>query len=183
VLAAALAVAFVVYNSGYATPFGGGTPGPRFLIPMLPFLALGFAPAYRAWPWATLAVALPSALLMLGVTATEPTHARTWEWLDRVADGTFAGAGIWPRLPLVLFVVASVALALRVTPIHAPDAWEAAGALLALGAAVAIAFAGPRLVGTNPELLGVLFVGLLALVAAWHVRFRPRVIPRGRGLS
>jgi hypothetical protein len=182
-LAAALAVAFIVYNSGYATPFGGGTPGPRFLIPMLPFLALGFAPAYRAWPWATLAVALPSALLMLGVTATEPTHARTWEWLDRVADGTFAGAGIWPRVPLALFVVASVALAIRVTPIHAPNAREATGALLALGAAVAIGFAGPRLVGTSPVLLGVLFVGLLALVGVWHARVSPRMIPRGRGLS
>lgn len=182
-LAAALAVAFVVYNAGYATPFGGGTPGPRFLIPMLPFLALGFAPAYRAWPYATLAVALPSAVLMLGVTATEPTHARTWEWVDRVVDRSFAGAGAWPRLPLAAFVLASVVLALWVTPIGAPGAREAAGALLALAAAVAIAFAGPRLVGTNPELLGVLFIGLLALVAAWHTRRRPRVALRGRRLS
>ena len=32
-LAGFISIAFVVYNSGYATPFGGGTPGPRFLIP------------------------------------------------------------------------------------------------------------------------------------------------------
>ena len=184
VLAAALAVAFVVYNSGYSTPFGGGTPGPRFLIPMLPFLALGFGSAYRAWPWATLAVALPSAVLMLGVTATEPTHARTWEWVDRITDGSFAGAGIWPRLPLAVLVVASFVLALRATPIPRPDGRQAAGALLALAAAVATAFAGPRLVGTNPELLALVFLGLVALVVAWHARVAPRrLILRGRGLS
>ena len=68
-LAGFLTAAFVVYNSGYATPFGGGTPGPRFLIPMLPFLALGFATAYRAWPWETIALAIPSGLFMLGGTS------------------------------------------------------------------------------------------------------------------
>jgi len=183
-LAAGLAVAFLIYNAGYSTPFGGGTPGPRFLIPMLPFLALGFASAYRAWPWATLAVALPSAVLMLGVTATEPTHARTWEWVDRVTDGSFAGAGVWPRVPLAVLVVASVLLCLRATPIGAPDVHQAIGAALALGATVAIMFSGPRLVGTRPELLGLLFVGLLGVVALWHARLRPgRLILRGRGLS
>ena len=60
-----------VDTSGYDVPFGGGTPGPRFLIPVLPFLALGVAAAYRAWPWSTLALAVPSAVLMLGVTATD----------------------------------------------------------------------------------------------------------------
>ena len=34
----AIALAFFVYDSGYWLPFGGGTPGPRFLIPLLPFL-------------------------------------------------------------------------------------------------------------------------------------------------
>jgi hypothetical protein len=182
VLAAGLAAAFLVYNAGYSTPFGGGTPGPRFLIPMLPFLALGFGSAYRAWPWATLAVALPSAVLMLGVTATEPTHARTWEWVDRVTDGSFAGAGVWPRVPLAILVVAGVVLGLRATPIRAPHLREAVGAGLALAAAVAIMFAGPRLVGTNPALLGLVFVALVSAVALWHARVGPRrLISRGLG--
>ena len=35
----AVAAVYFIYNSGYWLPFGGGTPGPRFLIPALPFLA------------------------------------------------------------------------------------------------------------------------------------------------
>ena len=35
-LVAALAAAYLVYNSGYDVPFGGGTPGPRFLIRSCP---------------------------------------------------------------------------------------------------------------------------------------------------
>ena len=183
-LVAVVCAAFLVHNAGYETPFGGGTPGPRFLVPMLPFVALGFASAYRAWPWATLAAALPSAVLMLGVTATNPTRARRWDWVDRVTDGSFTGAGIWPKLPLAALVAASAVLALRVTPIGRPRLREAIGALLALGASLAIAFAGPRLVGTNPKLLLALLLGLLALLAVWHAGFQRRPsIARGRGLS
>ena len=34
---AAMCVAFLTYNSGALNPFGGWTPGPRYLVPMLPF--------------------------------------------------------------------------------------------------------------------------------------------------
>ena len=47
---ARVAAAYFIYNAGYWLPFGGGTPGPRFLIPALPFLALGLAFAYRRLP-------------------------------------------------------------------------------------------------------------------------------------
>jgi hypothetical protein len=178
VLAAALSAAFVVYNAGYATPFGGGTPGPRFLIPMLPFLALGLCSAFRARPWAVLAVALPSAVLMLGVTATNPIRAWGWDWVDRVTDASFTGAGIGPKLPLAALVVAAVVVGLRATPIPRLGAREAVGALLALAATLAIEISGPRLVGTNPELLVLLFVALLAAVAVWHAGFRQRGVAR-----
>lgn len=170
-LAIALCLAYVVYNSGYATPFGGGTPGPRFLIPMLPFLALGFATAYRAWPWATLGLALPAGLIMLGVTATDPVRATTWAWVDRVVDGSFTGAGVWPKLPLAAFALTAVIVCWRITPIERPHAYEAVEALLALGAAVAIGFAGPRLIGTNPKLLVLVLAALFAILALWHSRF------------
>jgi hypothetical protein len=178
VLAAALVIAFVIYNSAYTIPFGGGTPGPRFLIPILPFVALGFAAAYRAWPWATLAPALYSALIMLGVTATDPVRGTTWNWVDRVVDGTFAGAGIWPKLPLAACVLAAAILCQRVTPIRRPGGREAVVALVSLGATLAIAFAGPRLVGTNPKLLLVLFAALIAVVALCQGTSRVRRQPQ-----
>ena len=46
----AVAAVYFVYNAGYWLTFGGGTPGPRFLIPALPFVAVGLAPAYRRFP-------------------------------------------------------------------------------------------------------------------------------------
>jgi hypothetical protein len=167
-LAAVLATAFLVYNSGYKVPFGGGTPGPRFLIPMLPFLALGFAAAYRAWPWATLTLAVPSGAIMLGVTATNPVRATTWAWVHRVFDGSFTGAGVGPKLPLALLVAAALYLCVRATPIAPPTPRQAIGAALALGGYVVIALAGPRLAGTDPKLLIALFVGIVAAVALWH---------------
>ncbi len=63
---AAIAIAYFIYNSGYWLPMGGGTPGPRFLIPALPFLAVGLAFAYRRLPALTLALAIPSAVTMAG---------------------------------------------------------------------------------------------------------------------
>lgn len=182
VLAGFLVAAFVVYNSGYATPFGGGTPGPRFLIPMLPFLALGFATAYRAWPWTTVALAVPSGLLMLGVTVTDPTYASRWRWPGQVWDGTFAGSGVWPKLPLAACVVAAVALCARATPFGRPTPAQAAAAALTLALYVAVALAGPRLVGTRPILLVLLVSLSIATVAAWHYRpWLPRRAPERPG--
>ena len=45
---AAVAFAFLFLNCGYIFPLGGLSPGPRYLVPGLPFLALGLAPGVRA---------------------------------------------------------------------------------------------------------------------------------------
>jgi hypothetical protein len=54
---AAMFLLYLTYNSGYWLPFGGGSPGPRFLIPVLPFLAVPLALAWRRWPATSLALA------------------------------------------------------------------------------------------------------------------------------
>ena len=182
-LAGALVVAFVVYNSGYTVPFGGGSPGPRFLIPMLPFLALGFAPAYRKWPWSTAALAIPSGGVMLGVTATTPLTPH-WSWRHHVFDGTFAGSGVGPRLPLILLVLAAVFLTALATPISRPNRYELAGAALTFAAYLTIAVLGPRLIGHDPKVLVAAFALLVGVLAVWHIwTERTRAVRKAVGVG
>jgi hypothetical protein len=63
-LAAVVTVLFVLLAGGYFLPYGGGSPGPRFLVPALPFLVLGLPAALARFPRPTLALALVSAALM-----------------------------------------------------------------------------------------------------------------------
>lgn len=42
-IAMAVAVGFLLLQAGWVNPWGGDGPGPRYVIPMLPFLALGLA--------------------------------------------------------------------------------------------------------------------------------------------
>jgi hypothetical protein len=64
----AIAAAFVLLDFGYFTPYGGLSPGPRFLIPGLPFLAVGLAPAFRRAPLITSVAAAFSVISMTAVT-------------------------------------------------------------------------------------------------------------------
>jgi hypothetical protein len=67
-----IAFAFLLFEASYVTPFGGASPGPRQLIPMLPFLALPLAVACRRMPLTTLALAGASAVEMVAATITHP---------------------------------------------------------------------------------------------------------------
>jgi hypothetical protein len=62
-LAGTVSVLFVLLDAGYFLPYGGGTPGPRFLAPALPFLALGLPFAVERFRLPTLVLALASAAL------------------------------------------------------------------------------------------------------------------------
>lgn len=62
-VAAVVTVLFVLVNAGYFLPYGGGTPGPRFLAPALPFLALGFPCVLARWPRPAFLLAFASAVL------------------------------------------------------------------------------------------------------------------------
>ena len=48
ILCSAVALVFFLIDSGYFAPYGGLSPGPRFFVPALPFLALGLGPAFAA---------------------------------------------------------------------------------------------------------------------------------------
>jgi hypothetical protein len=64
----------LIVDCGYYAPYGGLSPGPRFLVPALPFLALGLAPAFARWRVATTALATIS---IVATTAVMLTCAET----------------------------------------------------------------------------------------------------------
>ena len=106
-MAAVVGIAYLLYNASYWIPFGGWGPGPRFLIPMLPFLALPLAAALRKAPAATLALGAVSAATMFAATATVPelpSNVSTSVWWQRLGHEVFSAASnvsthvSWARL-------------------------------------------------------------------------------------
>ena len=127
-LVGGLALALLVYNASYYLPFGGGTPGPRFLIPLLPFLALPLAVAYARWRVVTLATAAVSAFWMAAATVAGPLlpeemSVTTWltdirdehELANSVLVNGKASAVVLLAPALAAVVVAVVAARLRTT--------------------------------------------------------------------
>jgi hypothetical protein len=123
----AVTAVYFLYNSGYWLPFGGGAPGPRFMIPALPFLALGLAVAYRRMPAMTLAMAIPSVVMMLAGSMTYPLLGDngTGTWARDVGDGILehtvltvvgVGNGWLAALPLFAAAAAAIAFAAKATP-------------------------------------------------------------------
>ncbi len=108
-----ICVCYLGYNAGYYLPFGGGFEGPRFLTTMLPFLALGIAPALKRWPGPTVALAAVSIATTVVATITHPLvgyETETVVWARYLREGLFqptiasayglgrGWGGIWPFL-------------------------------------------------------------------------------------
>ncbi len=68
---------FVFINIGYFDPYGGVSPGPRFLVPSLPFLALGLGLAFARH------FRLTAALTLLSMV---PIAALTFTWANAALD-------------------------------------------------------------------------------------------------
>jgi len=82
VACAGVVAGFLVINSGYFAPYGGASPGPRFLVPALPFLALGLGPAFARRCGAVLALAALSVVASTAVmlTWTQDANYRETIW-------------------------------------------------------------------------------------------------------
>jgi len=143
----ALVVVELVWNSArhpVAFALGGWTPGPRFLIPLVPFLCFALAPALRRTPATVGALAFISAGAMVVATSAEPLlqNDDTRHWLSRIGHGNFvptvvslAGVGhgwlaIVPFYALVLVGAAAAVLATRL-PVSRRDLEMAGAAVLA----------------------------------------------------
>jgi hypothetical protein len=157
---AGVALAYLLYNSGYWQPYGGGTPGPRFLIPTLPFLALGLAFAYRRLPTTTLALAIPSALWMLAASLTYPLIGEqgTGTWIQMLGDGTLEHTlatvlGVHSNwiavVPVLLAIAAAIALAVAATP--RTELADIRVAIAALAGWAVVAIVGPSIAGQPVE--------------------------------
>jgi hypothetical protein len=188
-----IALAFLTYNSGYWLPFGGGSPGPRFLIPILPFIAVPLAIAYRRFPATTLALAVPSAFLAIAATVTLPLigNEDIGAWAHLVKAGVFehtvvsifGGDNSWGAIaPVAVAIVASVALAVAATPRVSLRA-ERARPVIALVCWAVAATLGLILLGGSEapsdrafSLLGFAFAAALlslAIAGALETRARP----------
>lgn len=137
----AIFLGYLTYNSGYWLPFGGGSPGPRFLIPVLPFLAVPLALAWRRWPATALGLAAASALLMATANVTLPLLGNDdiGYWAHIVGMGTFEHTVLsvlgldngWLAVsPFAAALLGSALLAARAT---GPVEWRGREQLLAAG--------------------------------------------------
>ncbi|HEY2219928.1 MAG TPA: hypothetical protein VGH35_11335 [Gaiellaceae bacterium] len=74
---AAVTAAFLLAECGYFDPYGGGSPGPRYFVPALPFLAVGLGPAFARWPRLTSVLAAAS---VVATTALLLTWGSIWSY-------------------------------------------------------------------------------------------------------
>ena len=124
---------FVLAECGYFLPYGGVSPGTRFLTPALPFLALGLAPAFAR---------LPALTTLLAVASVIATTAVTLTW--RV--GAAYRDTVWGELGRVFTERGSSRLANEVTKtvlVWGPNRLIGAGVTALLAAAV-LGIAAPR---------------------------------------
>ena len=158
-----------LYNSGYYLPFGGTSPGPRFLITVLPFLGCPIGLALKRHPGPTIALAGASVMTLAIVTATHPLviyETNTLVWAKLLGQGEFQAtiatafglgrgwSGIWP---FVLAVGGAVLLAGAATPRLRLDRRQlaaGAGSLLGWGLFAALA---PTLLGIDHRALESIF--------------------------
>jgi hypothetical protein len=196
-LIGALFLVYVTYNSGYWLPFGGGSPGPRFLIPVLPFLAVPLALAWRRWPATALALTAASTLLMATATATLPLIGNDdiGYWGRIVEMETFehtlaSVAGLdngWLALsPFIAALLAAALLAARAT---GPVEWSGRERIAAAGVVLAwavLAVALPEYRGRDlgpdshdvvPLIAAAAAAGLAALAISTPLRKLGRVSP------
>ena len=152
---------YLIYNSGYFLPFGGGVPGPRFLTTTLPFLAVALAVALRRFPGPTIALAGASAATYAIATLTHPLtgyETEVVEWTRLARQGAFQptvmsalglGRGWLAPLPFVALAGLAVIVVATVTPRARLTGRSAAWGVVAIVAWAVLAAWAPRALGAD----------------------------------
>jgi hypothetical protein len=176
-VAVALAVLFLVNNAAFYSPFGGFSPGPRYLITVLPFLCFPLAFSFRALPLTTSALTVVSALVLALVTATHASAAYDGKWLERLQNGELTQSaaslvgitGALGMLPFGLAVAAALALSLPAAP---RDVLFAGVAVLAWAALAITAPTEAEAAHASAFVLPLLIVAAASGGAAYALRSR-----------
>ncbi len=175
------------FRPSYELALGGWVPGPRFLVPLLPFLAFALAPVVRRAPATFAALAAISIGAMAVATSAEPLLSSddTHHWIARIVDGNFAatalslagiGHGWLAILPFYALVLVAVACASAVTrfPVTRRDLVTAGAAVVAW---VVLEHGAPELLRVDDlvrQSWGAAAALLLVAAAFWAVaRLRP----------
>jgi hypothetical protein len=137
IVAGTVTALFVAVNASYFLPYGGDSPGPRFLVVALPFLGLGLGPALAARPVPTLILGAVSVAAMTAVSlvwnGTSELRNGVWGELARVPVErgssrfvtslpsnalSFVGPGkVWGALVVVVCATAAFVVALGAMPL------------------------------------------------------------------
>ena len=190
-----VATALVIFNASYGSGFDSWLGGERYLVPMLPLLAMPLACALVRWPATTGALTVVSAVLSIALTSS---HIRIGEpdWLGPIADRhfpetvlSFVGITGWYSI-LPFFAALSLAFAAAVFAaprVEARPSETLFAGVATLGWAI-VAAAAPQLPGQGGEsdrlnsYVPVLLVTLalaVIVVGAWLVlRRRPDPTPQ-----
>lgn len=123
---AAICVAYLVYNAGYFLPYGGKSPGPRFLSPALPFAVVLLGACYARWRLATLLLILVSTVLSTDVLLGWYLN-NNWV-LNALPRTIWSEAGL-PRAGGVVLVFVTAALAFLAAVLPAREDRSATGRL------------------------------------------------------
>jgi hypothetical protein len=189
-----VAAIFLTYNAAYYLPWGGQAPGPRFLVPALPFLALPLAMALRSRPLVVAGIGMVSVAVMTLATITDPLtgeeHGIAAWWTlagdSDLVDTIATRAGVDPAwlgaLPFLLAVALACALGLSLLPLR--GRLRAEGPLLAgaIGAWALLAAVAPNLLpadeghGSAEGTVAIVLVSaLIAAALALALRYGPVV--------
>ena len=157
IVAAAICLAFLTYNSGALNPFGGWTPGPRYLLPALPFAAILVAVIPRRVRLVAIPLMVAAVGLFFVATITMPNAPELYDdplfdlWLPRLVAGSLADTvamlrwGLQGLMPLAVLLsglaVGSLALAISFLRPSLADQVTARGSILL--AIIFVLFATP----------------------------------------
>ncbi len=89
-----IAAAFVLANAMSPELLGGASPGPRYLIPAFPFIALGLPAALRRFPGETAGLAAAGATMLAAATVTSPLGSLDQHVIQRLRSHSFVGSAL-----------------------------------------------------------------------------------------